>query len=233
MIIHSAAERRPDVSEGDPEATEALNVAATRQLAELSKEVGAWMLYLSTDYVFDGTEPPYHPGDKPNPLNNYGQSKFDGEQVMREIVEDGAILRVPILYGPIEELAESAVTLIFESVRKGTATLDNWATRYPTQTQDVADAIRKMVNRHYTDGNVLGTFHFSGDEPLTKYEMALIMAEIAGLDGSGLTPSDSAPPGAPRPKNCQLDCSRLEYLIDPKRTPFKEAIADALKPYLP
>ena len=61
VIIHAAAERRPDISRENPELARALNVTATRSLVKLAQETGAWFVYISTDYVFDGTEPPYQP----------------------------------------------------------------------------------------------------------------------------------------------------------------------------
>lgn len=77
--------------------TNQLNVESSRALASLCIEIGAWLVYLSTDYVFDGTRPPYHPGDLPNPLNFYGRSKLQGEEAVRAVNKDATILRVPIL----------------------------------------------------------------------------------------------------------------------------------------
>ena len=110
IVIHSAAERRPDVVEKKEEETKMLNVNATRTIAEASAKANAFFLYISTDYVFDGTNPPYKPTDKPNPLNKYGQSKLDGENVTLEFLPRSGVLRVPILYGPVEHIHESAVT---------------------------------------------------------------------------------------------------------------------------
>ena len=110
LIIHSAAERRPDVVEKNEDETTKLNVTATRIIAEAATKANAFMLYISTDYVFDGTSPPYKTTDKPNPLNRYGQSKLDGENATLEFLPRCGVLRVPILYGPVEHLHESAVT---------------------------------------------------------------------------------------------------------------------------
>ena len=92
-----------------------MNVGVTKALVEAINELNSdretpdhFMVYISTDYVFDGTSPPYKPLDEPNPLNEYGKSKLEGEQVMHH--SEGAILRVPILYGDVEYLKESAVT---------------------------------------------------------------------------------------------------------------------------
>ncbi len=79
FIIHSAAERKPDVSEKDPKATWTLNVDVTGHLAKLCHENGAWLLYLSTDYVFDGTAPPYQPGDDTNPPTTMEKANWPGK----------------------------------------------------------------------------------------------------------------------------------------------------------
>ena len=115
VLIHSAAERRPDIVENDERTCTKMNVGVTKALVEAINELNSdretpdhFMVYISTDYVFDGTSPPYKPLDEPNPLNKYGKSKLEGEQVMHH--SEGAILRVPILYGDVEYLKESAVT---------------------------------------------------------------------------------------------------------------------------
>ena len=84
-----------------------------------------------------------------------------------------------------------------------TACFDHWATRFPTHTQDVAATCRQMVDRQATNGDIDGTFHFSGAEAFTKYEMALIMARATGVDA----------------------------LLTPSRRPFEHAIAEALTPH--
>ena len=75
-IIHAAAQRFPDKVEGDIEAAIKLNVESTRNLAEISKEIGSKMIYISTDYVFDGEHPPFFHDNKPNPLNKYGETRL-------------------------------------------------------------------------------------------------------------------------------------------------------------
>ena len=114
IIIHSAAEMRPDVSQKDPAATLALNVGVPRHLAQLSRQTGAWMIYLSTNYVFDGKNPPYHSADRRNTLNLYGQSKLEGEMAVWAESDQACVLRVPTLYGKVEFLGETSVTQIAE-----------------------------------------------------------------------------------------------------------------------
>lgn len=123
MIVHCAAERRPDVAEQDPERAEKLNRDVVAVMAELAQELECLLIYVSTDYVFDGKKwvvsgiqacgpsfadlcrcsPPYKPEDKPNPLNLYGKLKEAGERAVLSSKQErtrgaGAIvLRVPLL----------------------------------------------------------------------------------------------------------------------------------------
>ncbi len=234
VIIHSAAERHPDVSEKDPEGTRQLNVVSTERLANLAKETGAWLVYISTDYVFDGTNPPYKPSDTTNPLNIYGISKRDGEDVIWAVTDDACILRVPMLYGQVENLDESPVTILAKSLLEHPnepLVLDAWAIRYPTFIDDVALVVRQMIEHRQTHPDFRGPFHWSHDTPYTKYQMAVLVAKALGLSTEHLTPSHEPGGGAPRPKNCHLDCSALEGLGIGRQTPFETAIREVLKPF--
>ncbi|CAH1268493.1 MAT2B [Branchiostoma lanceolatum] len=149
VLIHSAAQRRPDVVEKDEEATSALNVEATRTVAQAAVDVGAFLVYISTDYVFDGKSSPHKVTDSPNPLNKYGVSKLAGEKTALEVAKDGAVLRVPILYGPIEAIDESAVTVLFGAVQNlgQTAKMSDYERRYPTHVGDVAAVCRQLAEK--------------------------------------------------------------------------------------
>jgi dTDP-4-dehydrorhamnose reductase len=229
FILHSAAERRPDVSEKDPEFTRKLNVETTQLLAELAKEINAWILYISTDYVFDGTTPPYQPGDIPNPLNHYGRSKLDGENAIREVTDNFGVLRVPILYGDVENLAESAVTSIAPLLTHSPIPpQDHWAIRYPTHVEDVATVCLQMVDYKSYEERFRGIFHWSGDEPFTKYEMACAMAPVLSVDTEDIPAAPEPSPGTPRPQDCCLDMTELSALGFGSQRSFSEAISGIL-----
>ncbi|CEG80527.1 hypothetical protein RMATCC62417_14849 [Rhizopus microsporus] len=103
VVVHCAAERRPDVAEKDKDGVLLLNVESSKRLATIY-------------YVFDGTSPPYEIGDKPNPLQFYGQTKLAGENAVRQVYPNAVILRVPILYGETEYNGESAVNVLIDVV---------------------------------------------------------------------------------------------------------------------
>ena len=232
IVIHCAAERRPDQSETTPDATMRLNVEATARLAKWSAANGAWMVFISTDYVFDGVTPPYGTAAPTNPLNLYGRSKRDGELAVWAETSDACVLRVPVLYGDVEALGESVVTDLARQIleAKGNALmLDAWATRYPTCADDLAVTLRQMVERRLVQPDFRGTFHWSGAEPFTKFGMGCAIAKILGINPDTLTPDPHPPSGAPRPKDCHLDCSDLEHLGIGQRTPFVPAITKILQ----
>jgi len=235
VIVHSAAMRKPDICQNDQALTYRINVDATARIAESARACGAWVLYLSTDYVFDGTAPPYDVDDAPNPLNVYAKSKLGGERALLDRMPHCAVLRVPILYGPVEELAESAVTVIAEQVlSKAQSTIDAWAVRYPTHVEDVARACL-LLARAWSDGSEEvrrgGVFHFSGDEPMTKSDMARVIGEILGVATSHVAADAAGPGGTPRPRNCHLNCSRIEQLFELRKTPFRGGMAKILAPH--
>jgi len=231
-VIHAAAERRPDNSARDPEKAYELNVEATRFIANCCAQRKTTMLYISTDYVFDGTSPPYSPESIPSPLNSYGQSKLDGETCVLKYPQVGMVLRVPVLYGPIEFLGESPITELFALVSERKETLvDHWAIRYPTYTCDVAAVCGQILRARQADSDLGGIFHWSGNEAYTKYELACMIAKSMKLEHNHLKPSSCPTAGSPRPKNSQLDCSRLERMGFTERTPLGASLLECLLPF--
>ena len=215
VIVHTAAIRKPDEFAADETAARRLNVDATAALAQwTASHPGAFLVYMSSDYAFDGTNPPYVPESPTHPINGYGVSKVEGEVLVRNAVADrSAILRVPILWGDVETLDESSVTTVAKSVlamrtEKGERVFDDWAIRYPTHVADVAEVLAQIVARR-----LVGTFHWSGPEPLTKIDMATVVAGLVGVSSDRLVRSGAPANGSePRPKDCHLDRSALEKM---------------------
>jgi S-adenosylmethionine synthetase len=226
IVIHMAAERHPDIVHRQPEQTQFLNIGATAKLSEACQRCGAWLIFLSTDYVFDGTQPPYTVGDVPNPLSTYGKQKLEGERIVLQD-RNAAVLRVPLLFGQINYYKESSVTALYEEVVQGLDKADHTQKRYPTCTDDVARVIKKMVEVHCRGKVLCGVFHWQSDECFTKYDMVQTIAELKGIDASAVI-ADMSVPRHPRPMDSRLDCGRLvqELEIDPMhfRTPFRDAL---------
>ena len=194
------------------------------------------MLSISTDYVFDGTSPPYSPDDPPAPLNAYGRSKLEGERALLDSGAKACVLRLPLLYGPVLDWSESAVTSLTPAIVKSAesaaapAVMDAWATRYPTFTPDVAVVIRQMIERHARGEAIAGITQWSGDEPMTKFDIAERIARTLKVEARLVAqgaPADSTP----RPRDCHLDSGMLEALGIGRRTSFDTAIAQVLARY--
>jgi len=121
-----------------------LNVAATQQLAELCRELACTMIYISTDYVFDGSAPPYGADSRAKPLNKYGETKLAGEEVV--LGAGHTVLRIPVLYGGVERPGESAVTVLLEAVRaRKEVGVSSWELRCPSHTRDIAHILLDLL----------------------------------------------------------------------------------------
>lgn len=215
-VIHCAAERRPDVAEKNVDGTRKLNVEVPGYLAKLSAKFGFTLVYISTDYVFDGSSPPYRPSSQTNPLQFYGQTKRDGEVAV--LGAEGAkavVLRVPVLYGPAPKNSDSAVNILLDVVQDQsgkTYKMDHYATRYPTNVVDIANF---LVRLSVLQKEIPRILHYSGAEPYTKYEICLIFAKLLGVPHKHIIPEADPPTGAgaaTRPKNCQLLSLETEEL---------------------
>ncbi|OWA51732.1 Methionine adenosyltransferase 2 subunit beta [Hypsibius exemplaris] len=237
VIVHCAAEKDPDAAANKPEETKRLNVDATRDLAECARRHGVFLIYISTDYVFDGESPPYKEDAVPHPLNKYGESKLAGEQAVLEVNPDGAaVLRISVLYGAVEKLSESAITVLFEKVQDPSkpAVISNYERRYPTHAKDIAAGILVLAEARLKSDAVKGIYHHSTAECLTKYEMVRQMAAVLGPSWTlNHIKADSEKPtsGAARPFDAQLSCERLQQLGAPPCVSFADGIREVLLPF--
>ncbi|KNE54447.1 dTDP-4-dehydrorhamnose reductase [Allomyces macrogynus ATCC 38327] len=223
-VIHCAAERRPEVAEKDKDATTKLNVDSTRLLAEICAARGIFLVYISTDYVFDGLKPSaYDVEDVPNPLNGYGQSKRAGEIAVTEVMTAAgpnakyAIMRVPVLYGEVSPTVgnkESAVNILMDVARNASAerpqAVDDVMPRYPTHVGDVARVLADLTLRATVKGELMhGIFHYSAEEQWTKYDMTALFVELLGMTLDHIERITTPSTDVTRPKHVKLSTKRL------------------------
>jgi dTDP-4-dehydrorhamnose reductase len=231
VLVHLAAERRPDVYAVDPEAADRLNIDATEALAGCCTEREINLIFVSTNYVFDGTSPPYRPEDNTNPLNAYGRSKLAGENAVLASSSGNRVLRVPMFHGPSESLDESPVTLLARGFLEtgGPVELDVIQTRYPAFAPDIATVIVGLL-----PGLAAGTlpgpvFQFCPGESFTKRDMGEIIAGLIAADSSRAVADERPPRGALRPENTRMLSPHLDSLGLMKTTEFREAIKISLE----
>eukprot|EP00929_Paragymnodinium_shiwhaense_P053000 TRINITY_DN26538_c0_g1_i1.p1 TRINITY_DN26538_c0_g1~~TRINITY_DN26538_c0_g1_i1.p1 ORF type:complete len:1041 (-),score=157.79 TRINITY_DN26538_c0_g1_i1:93-3215(-) len=236
VVLHLATERRAEALRRSPVRARLLNVDATRALAAACEATGAWFVYISAACVFDGTSPPYGTDALPNPICELGWHKLHGEKLTLAASPRAAILRVPILYGPLDgSFAESECTNLLEELQSGVREVDDWQVFYPAWTPDVAGVLRELAELHHTAAAPRGILHWQGGEALTRHQMMRVVAEAAGLDAS-LVAARRTTATAAAAHDVSLDCSKVGSLVRDARTryqtPFKEGIKLCLAPYL-
>ncbi|MBE9140946.1 SDR family oxidoreductase [Nodosilinea sp. LEGE 07088] len=186
-IIHTAALSQPNRCEQDPDRSYAINVEATRGLAQFCAQRQIPLVFTSTDQVFDGQAAPYSEASRPNPINRYGHHKAEAEALVQALHPAAAICRLPLLYGPPSPTADCFLQGFLRTVRSGQPLnlfIDEFRT--PAYVEDVAVGLLLALE------NVHGLLHLGGPERLSRYDLGLRMAEVFGFDKTLVIPSRQA-----------------------------------------
>ncbi len=188
LVVHLAAISSVDACEANPDRCRQINVVATKHLLNTAGMCGAFFLFVSTDFVFRGDKKEYNETDVPAPVSEYGRSKYEAEQAVRQAAVCSAILRPVLVYGNSLTQGRSNFYLwVKRSLEKGEiirVVNDQWRT--PTFVTDVAGAIRKLAVEQRS-----GIFHVSGKKCLSVYEFARLIARKSGLPESNIQPVSS------------------------------------------
>lgn len=226
VVVHCAANADLASCERDPDAAWALNVGATRHVAQAAARAGARMVQISTDCVFSGSAPDGYAEDDPtDPIQVYGRTKEEAERVAVDVA-DALVLRIPLLYG-LGDMDARKTTWAAKTVRalragEGLAA-DDTEVRQPSLTDDIADVTARLL----ADG-VRGIVHVAAPETTTKYRWSRQLADALGADPALVEP---APPPAPvpaRPVRPTLRTDRLSALA----IPVPRDVTPALTTYL-
>jgi dTDP-4-dehydrorhamnose reductase len=206
VVIHAAAFTAVDDCERQPERAFLVNSVGTRNVGLACRRAGIPMLYISTDYVFDGEkDAPYLENDRTNPLNIYGESKLEGECHVRELVPHFWIVRTSWLFGP---RGKNFVQTILGRVRAGEAlrVVDDQVGA-PTYTVDLAAKLLEIVERGKT-----GIYHVTNQGYCSWFEFSREIARQAGFARAEISPVPTLASDRParRPLNSRLENSRLE-----------------------
>jgi dTDP-4-dehydrorhamnose reductase len=208
IIIHTAAYTDVDGCEINKEKAYKVNYLATAALAKVSKDVDLFV-YISTDYVFDGSKGMYKEEDVPLPVNYYGLSKLLGEVAVSTILSNSVIVRVSGLYGYSPTGKKNFGVVAFEKLSRGEPVEAFTDQRLsPTYVKFLAEKLVKLV-----DARITGVIHIAG-ERLSRYEFATILAEILGVGKDLVKPKRLAEAKlvAPRPRDSSLDTSKAKEL---------------------
>lgn len=198
MVIHCAAYTNVDKAEEDLKTAELINVNGTENIAEACGKLGITLVYISTDYVFDGEGvEPYTAEDMPNPINNYGITKYEGEEAVRSLCEKYYIARTSWLYG---HHGKNFVETMLSLADKPELKVVDDQVGCPTWTVELANGIIKLFSKPY------GTYHVCGSGFTSWYGFAKEIFEQSGLNVNlHACTTDEFPRPAKRPKFSVMD----------------------------
>lgn len=173
IVIHCAAYTNVDKAEEDLKTAELINVTGTENIADICGKLGITLVYISTDYTFDGAKNvPYKPQDLPNPQNNYGITKYEGEEAVRSFCEKYYIARTSWLYG---HHGKNFVETMISLADKPLKVVDDQI-GCPTWTVELANGILKLFDKPY------GTYHVCGSGSTSWYGFAKEIFEQLGME---------------------------------------------------
>ena len=217
FILHMAAKTDVDGCEKDKELGEAgeawkINVQGSANVAEIARETGKKVIYISTDFVFNGEKSEgeeYLEIDQPDPLNWYAQTKFEGERRIEESGVDFLILIIAYPFRQQFDLKPDFMRAIKGRLEKGEAIKGVTDHIFcPTFIDDIALALARLI-----EDDAMGIFHIVGNERLSPYEASMKVAEIFDLDKSlisKITREEFFKDRAPRPFNLALSNAKIE-----------------------
>ena len=222
-VLHCAAYTDVDGAEGEPDEATRVNAGGAGWVARAATAAGAAMLYVSTDYVFDGeAHRPYVEEDQTGPLSAYGRSKLEGERRVLEESPDGhVILRTGWVYGTRKGFVDWARGRM-ESGEPLRLVADQWGS--PTSATELARAMLTLV-----EGGHRGVFHFVNKGVTSWLELGQSVASELGLE-SAIEPigRDELVRPAPRPRYSALSVSRYEQATGCTVATWQEALKEYL-----
>jgi len=193
--------------EENPELGKKYHVEAVKIMADWCSQHNAVLVNISTDYVFDGESPPYKENDKTNPLNLYGKLKLEGETYIREHLEQYIIARTTNVFGwdPETQTPNFLMHVINTLKEKDSIQVPAFLYGNPTYAGDLAAGIIDLIeNRHF------GLFHIVGPGYINRYDWAVKLLEMAGIQGKTIEKQETPPVNrVPRPLKSNLDTSKF------------------------
>ena len=188
-VIHTAAMTHVDQCELNKEVCVDQNIHAVQHIVKASKEVHAFLLHVSTDFIFDGTHGPLTEEEIPNPVNYYGWTKWEAEKEVEKSGLEWAIARTVLVYGVVQDMSRSNIVLWvknnLEQEKEINVVNDQWRT--PTLAEDLAMGCWLIVEK-----KAKGIFNISGEEMLSPFDLAHKVATVWKLNAELIKQADSS-----------------------------------------
>jgi dTDP-4-dehydrorhamnose reductase len=224
VVIHTAAMTNVDQCETDKEGCWLQNVTAVENIVKACEASGAFLLHLSTDFIFDGEDGPYDEEAKANPVSYYGDSKLAAEKAVMAGKIDWAIARTVLVYGIAFDMSRSNIILwVKKSLEEGkTINVVNDQWRTPTLAEDLAMGCYLIAKK-----KAKGIFNISGKDFMNPYQMAIATADYFGLDKSLINETDGSKFSQPakRPPKTGFVLDKAKKVLGYNPHSFEEGIA--------
>jgi len=223
IVVHAAALTDVDLCERDKVLAYRTNVNGTRNIVEACRRFSAYLVYISTDFVFQGDRGMYKEDDMCNPINYYGYSKLEGEKLVRSSGLDNLVARASVIYGsrPARGKVNFALWAL-EKLRKEETIpvlVDQFVS--PTLNSSLAEMVVEAVSRWFS-----GVYHMAGATRISRYDFVIKLAETFDLDRTLIRPAkiDEMNWFARRPKDSSLEVSKAISQLRHKPLNIEEAM---------
>ncbi len=222
-VIHTAAMTNVDECELNKNECFSSNVTAVNTLIRASELFKSFFLHLSTDFIFDGNQGLLDEEEPASPVNYYGETKLEAENVVINSNLSWAIARTVLVYGIVDDMSRSNIILWVKNSLQDKKIInvvdDQWRT--PTLAEDLADGCFRIV-----DQNATGIFNISGKDYLTPYQMAIKTADYFNLDKSLIQKTDSSifKQPAKRPMRTGFNINKAKHVLDYRPHSFEKGI---------
>ena len=236
VVINAAAYTAVDNAEENESLAFNVNCNGPKFLAQAAEKIGASIIHISTDYVFDGfSDYSYSETDKVNPQGVYGVSKLAGEEAVKSACKKHIILRTAWVFS--EYGSNFVKTMLSLATERRELSIVNDQRGGPTYAGDIANVIVDLINRHEEITNEQwGVYHYSGEPYVSWFEFASYVFKKAVeqkliAKEPVLKPvfSDEYPTKAKRPKNSKLDCKKIYLQLGIKESDWKDAVTTIIE----
>jgi len=222
-VVHAAALTNVDKCEEDQKLAWRVNIEGTKNILEASERHNAFFIYVSTDYVFSGEEGMYKETDRPDPINQYGLTKLEAENLVRDSHLEWCIARPSVIYGSTPAAGKVNFALwILNNLKQGKPIkiiTDQWVS--PTLNTNLAEMILEVMERR-----LIGIYHLAGATPLNRYEFASLIAETFQYEKTLIIPVKSGEMKwlAKRPRNTSLNVEKVTETLRHKPLEIQQAL---------
>jgi len=224
VVVHSAAATDVDLCEREPRMAFLINASSTQVLAEECANTDCHLVYISTDYVFDGQRGNYRETDQTSPVNAYGKSKLAGEEAVQAASNSFCVARTSVVYGWGREFRPNFASWVYKQLRAGRTVRvvkDQYAS--PTLDSQLAKMLLEVAEKRLS-----GIIHLAGAARLSRYEFAQEMARMFRLPLELAIPinADSSSWVARRPRDSSLNVEKATKLLTNKPAALKESLTE-------